>query len=61
MDFLSAMDCNGRKKTSRVKAGFLGFGGLGLYRKNRGNPHECLISAMAHHLVTVGVTAWHDH
>ena len=26
------MDCNGRKKTSRVKAGFLGFGGLGRNR-----------------------------
>lgn len=22
------MDCNGRKKTSRVRAGFLGFGGV---------------------------------
>jgi len=59
-DFLSAMDDNGRKKTNRVRAGFLVFGGLGLYQKNPGNPHECLISGMVHHLVTVGVTAWHE-
>ena len=31
-DFLSAMDDNGRKKTNRVRAGFLVFGGLGRNR-----------------------------